>query len=215
MIGPVQSLAAWHVVYNGVPVGAYDFRPGVSSDAPLMFLGRIEWIKGAHLAIEAARAAGRRIVIAGNIPVEHRDYFRQYIEPSIDGDRVSFVGPVDDQQKNELLGRAAALLMPILWDEPFGIVMAEALACGTPVIGLRRGAVPEIVNDGVTGFVADDVAGLVAGINRVTTIDRAACRASAESLFSDRVIVDAYESLYYAGRTTSRPAPAPASNVPV
>jgi glycosyltransferase involved in cell wall biosynthesis len=215
MIQPVASLGTWHVVHNGVPLSSYTFRSRVAADAPLVFLGRIESIKGPHLAIEAARAAGRSIVIAGNVEPRHQPYFDEAIRPHLDGHRVTYIGPVDDSQKNDLLGRAAALLMPILWDEPFGIVMAEALACGTPIVGFARGSVPEVVADGVTGFTAADLPGLVDGIHRLGEIDRAACRAAAEARFSDRVIVDAYESIYRAGRrlgqTGPRAAPGAAS----
>jgi glycosyltransferase involved in cell wall biosynthesis len=109
---------------------------------------------------------------------------------------VKYVGAVDDVAKNRLLGRSAALLMPLLWEEPFGIVMAEALACGTPVLGLRRGSLPEIVQHGVNGFVCDSVAEMVAAVGRLPEIDRHDCRRIAEEKFSDRVIVEAYERLY-------------------
>src|SRR6185437_15730813 len=109
--------------------------------------------------------------------------------PHIDGVRIQYIGPVGDIEKNQLLGRAAALLMPSLWDEPFGIVMAEAMACGTPVIGMRRGSVPEVVADGETGFIVDDVTGMCAAVARVGTIDRAAVRARAERLYSDEAVV--------------------------
>ena len=116
--------------------------------------------------------------------------------PHLDGDWVRYVGPVDDVQKSELLGAARALLMPILWEEPFGIVMAEALACGTPVLGLDRGAVEEVVDDGVTGFVRPDVEGLIATVARLREINRNACRARAESLFSGDAMVEGYLNVY-------------------
>jgi len=187
-----------HVVYNGVPRHTYEFHDSVTADAPLVFLGRIEAIKGAHLAIDVARRAGRALVIAGNIPEsdEHRMFFDKHIAPHVDGNQVRYVGPVDDEQKNALLGRATALLMPILWDEPFGIVMAEAMACGTPVIGLNRGSVPEVVDDAVNGFVCDSVDEMVAAVERLGEIDRNACRRAMEERFSDTAVVDAYEHLY-------------------
>lgn len=196
MIAGVEKLAHWYQVYNGVPMDVYDFSPAVAADAPLVFLGRIEHIKGTHLAIEIARRSGRRLVIAGNIPASETAYFEAQVKPHIDDDQVRYVGAVDDIQKNALLGAAAAFLMPILWEEPFGLVMAEAMACGTPVLGLRRGAVPEIVDDGVTGFVRDDVEGLVQCVSRLGEIDRLACRRAAEQRFSDDVIVDNYLAVY-------------------
>jgi glycosyltransferase involved in cell wall biosynthesis len=197
----------WHLVPNGVALSTYAFSPALASDAPLVFLGRIEEIKGAHLAIEAAHRAGRRLVLAGNVPPEHRAWFEATIAPRIDGDRVRYVGPVDDAQKSALLGAAAALLMPILWEEPFGIVMAEALACGTPVIGFRRGAVPEVVADGETGFVADTLDEMAAAVARLPTLSRAACRARVEKLYSDRAVTEGYLRLYAELIARVRPKP--------
>ena len=192
----VADIGTWRLVFNGVPLATYDFQPDPGPDAPLVFLGRVEEIKGPHLAIEVSRRSGLPLVIAGNVPAEHRAFFETKIKPHLDGSQVTYVGPVDDKAKNVLLGRARALLMPILWEEPFGIVMAEAMACGTPVIGLARGAVPEVVEQGVTGYVADDIDGLVAAVGRLDTISRANCRARVERLFSDRAVVDAYQNVY-------------------
>ena len=190
----------FHVVYNGVPLGAYRASQDLPPDAPLAYLGRIERIKGVHLAIEVAQRSGRRLRIAGNVPVEpqHQAYFREQILPHVDGKHIEYVGPIDDANKNTLLASSAALLMPLLWDEPFGIVMAEALACGTPVIGLRRGSLPEIVEDGVNGFACESVERMVAAVAWLDAIDRCRCRSIAEERFSDRVIVDEYERLYRA-----------------
>lgn len=196
MMEDTKHLANWHLVYNGVPMDVYDFSPAVADDAPLVFLGRIEHIKGTHLAIQIAQRTGRRLIIAGNIPAGQQAYFDEQIKPHLGGDRISYIGPVDDKQKNALLGQASAFLMPILWEEPFGIVMAEALACGTPVLGLRRGAVPEVVEDGVSGFVRDDVDGLVKAVGSLGELDRRACRKRAEKLFSDTAIVEAYLDVY-------------------
>ncbi len=170
MLEGVRDLAPWRVIPNAVDTARYRFAPTVAADAPLVFLGRVEHIKGPHVAIDVARRAGRRLVIAGNVPDEHRAYFDRHIKPHVNGDRVTYLGPVDDAAKSELLAGAAALLMPILWEEPFGIVMAEALACGTPVIGLTRGAVPEVVDDGVTGAVCADEEGLVRAVERIVQL---------------------------------------------
>ncbi len=192
--GPLAG--TWHLVPNGVPVESYDFRAEVAADAPLVFLGRIEEIKGPHLAIEVARRSGRRLVIAGNIPNAHRAWFDEHVAPHVDGERVSYVGPVDDHQKNVLLGGAAAFLMPVLWEEPFGIVMAEAMACGTPVLGLRRGAVPEVVDHGVTGFVTDSVDELVSAVARLGELSRHASRLRVERLYSGAAVTDGYLAVY-------------------
>lgn len=202
MMVPVQDIGVWHLVYNGVPVEAFRFSANIGADAPLVFLGRIEHIKGTHLAIEIARRAGMPLVIAGNIPSEHQDYFDKNVKPWIDGSSVKYIGPVDDRQKNELLSQARALLMPILWEEPFGIVMAEALACGTPVLGFSRGSVPEVVEDGVTGFVRDNVDDLIETVGKISDIRRANCRASAEQKFSDGVVVERYLDIYRGLRAT-------------
>ena len=196
MMRNVAETGAWRHVPNAVALSSYRFQSDPGGDAPLVFLGRIEEIKGPHLAIAIARRAGLKLIIAGNVPADHRGFFETRIRPHLDGSLVSYLGPVDDAAKNVLLGRARALLMPVLWEEPFGIVMIEAMACGTPVIGFARGAVPEVVEDGVTGYVADDVDGLVAAVRRLERISRAACRERVERLFSDQAVVGAYESIY-------------------
>jgi glycosyltransferase involved in cell wall biosynthesis len=198
MIRQVQDIGFWHIVSNGVPLATYAFRSAVAENAPLVFLGRIEEIKGPHVAIEVARRAGLPLVIAGNIPLEHRGWFDLHIAPHVDGDLVRYIGPVDDAQKSALLGSARAFLMPVLWEEPFGIVMAEAMACGTPVIGMRRGSVPEVIEDGVTGFVADTVDELVAAVARVGAIDRWAVRDRATRFYSDKAVVEGYIEVYEA-----------------
>jgi glycosyltransferase involved in cell wall biosynthesis len=194
----IRPAAPSHTVYNGVPVDRFDFQSTVSEDAPLIFLGRIAPIKGTHHAVRVAQESGRRLVIAGNVPDNQKEqvYFEEEIKPFVDGEQIRYVGPVDDEKKNELLGRAAAFLMPIEWEEPFGIVMAEAMACGTPVIGFDRGAVPEVVTDGETGFICEDVEEMTAAVARVSELDRSDCRCRCETHFSAHVIVDEYVELY-------------------
>jgi glycosyltransferase involved in cell wall biosynthesis len=198
MMRGVSHVGRWRLVPNGVDLDIYPFVSSVASDAPLVFLGRIEEIKGPHLAIEVARLSGRRLVIAGNIPVEKQAWAAKNVLAHVDGDSITYVGPVDDAAKADLLGKAFAFLMPILWEEPFGIVMAEALACGTPVLGFRRGAVPEVVRDGVTGFVREDLEGLVAAVPAAGNLSRAACRADVEERFSADPIVTDYLNVYRA-----------------
>ena len=198
MLPTGPGIGRWHVVHNAVPLDRYDFQANSDANAPLVFLGRVEFIKGAHLAIEVAQRCGKNLIIAGNVPQdpEHQNYFATQVRPHLDGSRIRYIGPVDDPQKNELLGQAAALLMPILWEEPFGIVMAEALACGTPVIGLKRGAVPEVVEDGVNGFVCDDVDGMLRAVEQLFGIDRLVCRRVAEHRFSGPVMTESYLRVY-------------------
>ena len=195
MMKPVGDLGRWHLVPNGVPLAIFPFEADPGSEAPLMFLGRVEAIKGPHLAIEVARRTGLPLVIAGNIPLEHQAWFNSTIAPELDA-QIRYVGPVDDARKAVLLGQARALLMPILWDEPFGIVMAEALACGTPVLGLRRGAVPEVVEDGVSGFVVDDLDQLVAAVYSLPQLDRLACRSRVEQHYSETAVAEGYLAVY-------------------
>nr|WP_121270596.1 glycosyltransferase family 4 protein [Pedobacter schmidteae] len=185
-------------IYNGVSLCDYQFKETVSSDAPLVFLGRIQQEKGTAIAIHIAKTTHRKLVIAGNVPAEkiHQDYFEQQVKPFVDGQQISYIGPVTDVQKNELLGGCLAMLMPVTWDEPFGIVMAEALACGTPVIGFNRGAIPEVVRSGLNGFVCETTAEMVAAVHQITSISRDKCRQVAEEKFSAAVIAKQYERLY-------------------
>jgi glycosyltransferase involved in cell wall biosynthesis len=163
-----------------------------------VFLGRLDRCKGAHTAIAVARRLQRRLIIAGNISTlpHEREYYEREIAPHVDGDLVTYIGEVDDDAKSELLRKAAALLMPVEWEEPFGIVIVEALMSGTPVIAFRRGGIPEILIDGRTGLLCDTVDEMVACVERLPSIERAACRADAERRFSNDAVVSAYEGLY-------------------
>lgn len=197
MVKTFSSIAPTYAIHNGVRIEHFDFQEHVDENAPLVFLGRIEQIKGVHTAIQIAKATHRRLVIAGNrsdSPEVDR-YFMEEVEPHLSS-RITYIGPVDDVQKNKLLGTSAALLMPIEWDEPFGIVMAEALACGTPVIGYSRGALPEIVDHGTTGACCHSVDEMIDAVRRVADFPRQSCRRQLEKRFSAPVIVDQYISLY-------------------
>jgi len=189
----------WRTIPNGVDTSLYTPTKSVPADAPLVFLGRLDPIKGAHHAIAIARLAGRRLIIAGNKVTAGPDagYFDAEIAPHIDGDRVQYIGTVNDEQKNTLLGGAAAFLMPIDWEEPFGIVMAEAMACGTPIIGFRRGSIPDIVREGVNGYSCLTVEEAAAAVAKIPRIDRCAVRADCEARYEWRVIADTYEALYF------------------
>lgn len=196
MMNGLGDLGTWRMIPNGVPLETFPFVSEVPVDAPLVFLGRIEEIKGPHLAIDIARRSGKRLVIAGNIPEEYKDWARKYVLQHVDGDQVQYVGPVNDESKSELLGQASAFLMPILWEEPFGIVMAEAMACGTPVLALARGAAPEVVQHGVTGFVQATVDALVEDVARIDSLHRRDCRHRVEQAYSQAAITDGYLDVY-------------------
>ncbi|MDJ0617258.1 MAG: glycosyltransferase [Calothrix sp. MO_192.B10] len=188
----------WHPIHNCVEIEKYTFQPTVANDAPLVFLSRIERIKGAHTAIAVARKTGHRLLIAGNYSTsgEAGRYWQEEIVPHLGRDGIEYVGTVNDAQKNDLLGQAAAMIVPIEWEEPFGIVFAEALACGTPVISCPRGALPEIICDGVDGYLVNSIDEAVTAVHQLTNIDRHKCRQRAEQYFSADAIVDKYENLY-------------------
>lgn len=181
-------------VHNGIDVASFPF--GAESGGYLLFLGRFSPEKGAARAIAAARNANRPLVLAGKVDAIDAGHFAAEIEPLLDDSQIRYVGEADGPTKRRLLSNADALLFPIDWDEPFGLVMVEALASGTPVIGFRRASVPEVVDDRVTGFVVDGIDGMSEAIGRIGTIDRRACRAAAESRFTVERMVDAYEAHY-------------------
>jgi glycosyltransferase involved in cell wall biosynthesis len=193
-----KSGGTWRAVPNFVDTDFYQFRPSVALDAPLVFLSRIEPIKGADLAIAVAKQTGRRLMLAGNYAEAggERQYWDEVIKPEIGKNGIEYVGPVGDDAKRELLGSAAAMIVPIQWDEPFGIVFAEALACGTPVITCSRGALPEIVRHGVEGFFMGSVEEGCRAVLELGAIDRRACRMRAEQAFSTAAVVPQYEALY-------------------
>ena len=190
----------WKAVYNAIAFEKYQLQKESKSNAPLMFLGRIEQIKGCHIAIAVAKATGNKLIIAGNISAlpEEIAYFKTEIEPYIDGDQIQYVGQVNDVQKNVLLGQSKALLMPIEWEEPFGIVMIEAMACGTPVIAFNRGSVEEVVEENITGFKVQTAAQMIDAVEKISIIDRQTCRQRAEERFNVHSIAKNYLDLFAA-----------------
>src|SRR4029077_5233756 len=168
-----EPMSRVHVVHHGIPAGDYTFSE--EKKDYVGFLGRIAPCKGPHLAIEAARRAGVRLKLAGEVQPLFRDYWEQQVLPLIDGVQIEYVGAVDHAQKNELLSHARALLFPIQWEEPFGLVMIEAMACGTPVLALPGGSVEEIVRDGVSGWICRDVDDMAARVGDLA-IPPSVCR---------------------------------------
>ncbi len=179
-------------VYNGIHPGDFSFN--AFPDDYLLFFGRIHPDKGTYEAIEIARRAGRRLIISGLIQDE--TYFNEYVRPFIDDDRVIYTGNSGPGQRERLLGHAYALLHPICFDEPFGLSVAEAMMCGTPVIAFNRGSMPELIQDGKTGFLTTSVDESAEAVEHIIAIDRRYCRFWAESHFSDRQMVMNYIGVY-------------------
>ena len=190
----------WETVYNTIDFADYQLNESITNDAPLMFLGRLDKIKGVHTAINVAKATNHKLIIAGNIPTtpDNLQYFKTEIEPLIDNEQIKYVGALNDTGKNIFLQQAKALLFPIEWDEPFGMVMIEAMACGTPVIAFKRGSVPEVVQDGINGFIVNNQAEMLAKLSSINIIDRKLCRESAEQRFDIKIIAQHYLNLFNA-----------------
>lgn len=192
-------------VYNGIHTE--DFRFNDSPDDYLLFFGRIHPDKGTRESIKIARQAKRRLIISGL--VQDEDYFCEQVSPFIDGDQVIYMGNSGPEQRNRLLGHAYALLHPISFDEPFGLSVAEAMLCGTPVIAFNRGSMPELVRDGKTGFLTAGVDEAVEAVRQIPAIDRNYCRSWAENRFSDKEMVrnyiDVYENILQSRRKAETP----------
>jgi len=189
-------------VYHGLPVDRYRFRP--ETGQYLACLGRISPEKGIDRAIEIAKQVGIPLKIAAKVDRADRDYFAQVIEPLLDHPLVEYLGEIGDDRKNEFLGNAYALLFPIDWPEPFGIVMIEAMACGTPVIAYSSGSVPEVMEQGRTGFIVDQLEDAVQAVRRVPLLSRARCREIFEERFTAARMARDYLDVYT--RLIARPA---------
>ncbi len=189
-------------IHHGIDLGTLPYR--ASSGECLVSFGRIHPDKGTADAIEISRRSGRRLVICGI--VQDEAYFADAVEPYVDGDQVIFIGSVGPQRRAEVLGNAAALLHPIHFDEPFGLSVVEAMACGTPVVAYRRGSMAEIVDEGVTGYLAHDIESSVKALRAAVRLDRAAVRARAVARFGvDRMVEDylrVYEGLLMSASTS-------------
>jgi glycosyltransferase involved in cell wall biosynthesis len=182
------------VIPNPINLGAWPLER--RKDGYLLWMGRMTEGKGAHRAIAVARRAGLPLIIGGPVQSGQREFFEREIEPHIDGKQVRYVEEVGGERKRELFAHAAALLMPIRWPEPFGMVMIEAMACGTPVIAFREGSAPEVVTDGRSGFVVEDEAEMAGAVDRLDELDPAQCRAAIAERYDVDVVTSAYESAY-------------------
>jgi glycosyltransferase involved in cell wall biosynthesis len=193
-IPPLEGPRFAGVVYNALDVASFPFR--ADKDDHLLFIGQIALIKGAHLAVEVARRLGMRLVIAGKVDPHNRQYFAEAIEPYIDGKQIQFLGEVG-YEKRELYANARCLLVPICWEEPFGLVMAEAMACGTPVIAFNRGSAPELVVHGETGYIVRDVDGMAEAVGRLDRLDPYRCRRHVAEHFDAPIMVERYLDIYH------------------
>ncbi len=187
--------ANWQgTAYNGLPLDLYHCQS--SPNDYLAFLGRISPEKGIDEAIDIARQTGRKLKIAAKIDPVDEQYFTEIIQPLLALPGIEFIGEISDAQKQDFLGNASALLFPINWPEPFGLVMTEAMACGTPVIAYNRGAVSEVIEHGVTGFIVDDLHEAIRAVDELHAIDRQQCRRVFEERFSAQRMTQDYLGLY-------------------
>ena len=183
-------------VYNGIDTDIFPFYAEPNDPPYLAFLGRMSPQKGPHLAIEIALRSGYHLKMAGKVDECDRDFFEKQVEPYIDGKQIEFLGEANHRQKCQLMGNAVATLFPITWSEPFGLVMAESMVLGTPVIAMKMGSTTEVIEDGKTGFLCHDVDQCVAAINHLGEINRLACRDRIVKYFSVARMVDGYEAVY-------------------
>jgi glycosyltransferase involved in cell wall biosynthesis len=181
-------------VHHGLPEGS--FQPSFEAGRYLAFLGRVSPEKGLEEAIAIAKRCGLGLKIAAKVDRVDREFFENRIKPLLDNSLIEFVGEIRQYEKNEFLAQASALLFPINWEEPFGIVMIEAMACGVPVVAFRRGSVPEIIEDGLTGFLVHDVEAAAKAVGRLGRIDRQGCRQRFEERFTARRMALDYLSIY-------------------
>lgn len=184
-------------VYNGIDLGPYSFHQKPKDY--FAWLGKFNPDKGVVEAIQAVKKAGEKLIMAGKVDEMEKDdyrYFKEQIEPHIDGHQIQFIGEADDKKKNELFGNAKAFLNPIKWNEPFGLVMTEAMATGTPVISFARGAATEIITDGQTGYLVNNIDEMVEKMKQLNKINRHKCRLRVEKYFSGPTMVEGYEKIY-------------------
>ncbi len=180
-------------VYNGIDTKKYAFYE--DNEDYLLFAGRITPEKGVKEAIQVAQATDHRLLIIGPVYEDHKEYFNQYVKPHLN-DKILYLGFMDQEQLVRYYQKAKAFLMPVQWEEPFGLVMIEAMACGTPVIGLRRGSVSEVVADKKTGFLCDHVQDMIEAVGKIDQISRQECRRHVEKNFAIKNLVDNYEKAF-------------------
>ena len=179
-------------IHHGLDINQFDFQP--DPDNYLLFFGRFHPDKGAKEAIEIAKTCNKRLIMAGII--QDKNYFKKHVEPFIDNDRVIYLGSADPVKRNSLLGKASAMLHPINFNEPFGLSVIESMACGTPVIAINRGSMPELIQNGKNGFLVSNIDEAVQAVDRIKEIDRKCCRKTVENNFTVDCMVDKYIDVY-------------------
>lgn len=183
-------------VYNGIDPDNYPFQAQSSEEPYLAFLGRMSPEKGPQNAIEIAKKTGWKLIMAGKVDATDQKFFSEQIKPLIDGEQIVFQGEVTHAEKATLIANAATTLFPITWPEPFGLVMIESMCTGTPVLGSAFGSVPEVIQNGISGFVCDSIEEMIAKIPEVTKLSRQACHQSVRDRFTIQTMVDGYEEAY-------------------
>lgn len=188
------------VIHNGLELDKLPFGEYPSSDGYLLYVGRITPIKGTHTAIKVAKELGMPLVIAAMLDESSRyvmDYYEAEVKPHLDGNQVRYIGEVTEEERNELMANATAMVHPVAWPEPFGLTLIESMACGCPVVAFDQGSIPELVKPGTSGFITQDVDGMIAAVRKIASIDRRKCREYALENFNADKMVDKYENLLY------------------
>lgn len=191
---PMPNLNYAGTVYNGLNMETYPFSD--EHEGYLLYVGRIAMDKGTHYAIDVAQYLNKPLIIAAKLDPADQQYYKQYIEPRL-SEQIRWVGEVTEEERNRLMSKALCFLHPVTWREPFGLTLIEAMACGAPVVAFKRGAIPEIVKNGKTGFVVEDVDEMIVAVSNIEKISREDCRKHALKNFNAKRMADEYEKIYY------------------
>lgn len=181
-------------VYNGLDMESYPF--GGKDKGYLLFVGRIAKVKGVHFAVKIAKELNLPLIIAAKLDNRDKPYFKKYIKPYLNN-KIKWIGEVDQKERNDLFKNALCLINPIIWKEPFGLTMIEAMACGCPVVAFNNGSIPEVIKNGKTGFAVDDLGEMVEAVKKIDSIERSKCRNYSLENFNSKTMADKYEEIYY------------------